>query len=47
MAMDLKSHQDMDMDMGTSRKQWIRFCDWRDARLESAVDTKGFRVLGF
>ena len=37
MAMDLHSHQDMDMDMGTSRKQWIRFCTWRDARLERAM----------
>ena len=37
MAMDLHSHQDMDMDMGTSRQQWIRFCTWRDARLERAM----------
>ena len=38
-AMDLHSHQDMDMDMdmGTSGKQLIRFCTWRDARLERAM----------
>ena len=37
MAVVLHSHQDMDMDMGISRKQWIRFCTWRDARLERAT----------
>ena len=37
MAMALHSYQDMDMDMGTSRKQCIRFCTWRDARLERAM----------
>ncbi len=34
---------DMDMDTWTwpwtctSRKQWVRFCTWRDARLERAM----------
>ena len=37
MAIDLHSHQDIGMDMGTSRKQWIRFCTWTNARLERAV----------
>ena len=36
-AMDLHSHQDMVMYMGTSRQQWCRSCTWRDARLERAM----------
>ena len=37
MAIELHSHQDMDMDMGTSRKQRIRFGSWRNAMLERAM----------
>ena len=37
MDTDLHSHQDTDMEMGTSRKQWIRFCTWRDEMIERAM----------
>ena len=32
-----KSMDTWGMGMGTSRKQLIRFCTWRDARLERAM----------
>ena len=37
MDMDLRSQQDMDIGMDTSRKQWIRFCTWRDTMIERAM----------
>ena len=33
MDMDLYSHQVMGMYMGTSLKQWIRFCTWITAMI--------------
>ena len=33
----LHSHRDMDIGMDTSRKQWTRFCTWRDAMIERAM----------
>ena len=37
MGMDTWAWTNMDMDMGTSEKQWIRFCAWTNAMIERAM----------